>query len=155
MYQWKPFIDKLLSLPGDKYAEVKFAVDKNFNSCAWDQAWSRGIVDVLVIHNATAVVLDYKTGKRKPTEQLWLYALYVFAHHPEVKAVHTVFAWLKERKVDKDFFTRDDISKLWMHFLPIVSRLEKSYEKDVWPPKTSGLCRRWCPVLSCEHNGRQ
>ena len=48
-----------------------------------------------------AIVMDYKTGKRKPTEQLDLYAAYVFHHYPDVQEVTTVFVWLKEKKLDK------------------------------------------------------
>lgn len=154
MTQWKSFVDKLLRLPGDVYTEEPFAIDRNFQPCEWDDAWSRGIADLFILHNDRAVVLDYKTGKRKDSDQLCLYALYVFAHHPQVEFVHTCFAWLKDQKVDKQTFHRSEISDLWAKFLPIVSRLEIAHDKNQWPPRPSGLCRRWCPVLSCEHNGR-
>ena len=34
------------------------------------------------------------------------------------------------------------------------SRLQAAHDNDVWNPKPSGLCKAWCPVLSCSHNGR-
>ena len=68
MTQWEPIAAKIAALPGEKYPEVKMAVDKNFQPADWSGAWSRGIADLLVIHNGKAGVFDYKTGKRKPSE---------------------------------------------------------------------------------------
>lgn len=153
MEQWQSFVDKLLRLPGEVFTEHEFAIDRNFQPCSWDDAWSRGIADLFILGGDRAVVVDYKTGKRKPSEQLCLYALYVFATHPEVEFVHTCFAWLKDRKVDKQTYHRSEMSDLWQEFLPTLSRLESSHDKDYWPPRPSGLCRKWCPVVSCEHNG--
>ena len=50
---------------------------------------------------------------------------------------------------------RADGSGIWQGFVPRVAKLESAYERDKWPAKTSGLCKAWCPVLSCEFNGRK
>ena len=162
MTQWDGIAAKLKALPGEKHTEIQFAIDANFQPCAWKGSWSRGIADLLVIHKDKALVADYKTGKRKPTEQLDLYANYVFHHYPEVNVVTTGFIWLKEKKVDwnsgrpdKQPITRGEVPVVWAEFLPRVRKLESAYERDKWPAKTSGLCKAWCPVLSCEFNGRR
>lgn len=149
MNHWKSIVDKLKFKPGDKLTEEKLAIDKSFLPVEWGQAYSRGIIDLLVVNGKTAIVVDWKTGKRKPTEQLELYAAYVFAKYPEVQVVHTAFVWLKVKKVDKDYFTRDTLSDIWKRFLPRIRRLELAYEKNSWPPSPSGLCNGWCPVKSC------
>lgn len=154
MQNWVPFMEKVSKLKGKKLTEERFSVDANFQACDWDSAWSRGIVDLVVIDGDTATVMDYKTGKRKPSDQLSLYAAYVFAHYPEVNTVQTAFVWLKDRKVDRGVFTRDDIPTIWQNFLPTVARIDKSFSTEKWPAKPSGLCRQWCHVLTCEHNGR-
>lgn len=151
MTQWESIADKIASLPGEKYAETKLAIDRGFQPTEWKAAWSRGIADLLVTYNNTAVVLDYKTGKRKPSEQLALYAAYTFAYHPTVDKVTTGFVWLKEKKIDKEQFERKDIPEIWQALLPKVRKLESAYERDAWPAKPSGLCRGWCPVKSCPH----
>ena len=97
------------------------------------------------------MVLDYKTGKRKPSEQLDLYAAYIFAHYPEVEDVKTIFVWLKEQKTDKKRFNRDELPIIWREFIPKVARLESAYNRDSWPAKPSGLCNGWCPVKTCQH----
>jgi hypothetical protein len=162
MTQWDGIAAKLKALPGEKHTEIQFAIDANFQPCAWKGSWSRGIADLLVIYKDKALVADYKTGKRKPTEQLDLYANYVFHHYPEVNTVTTGFIWLKEKKVDwnsgrpgKQPITRGEVPFVWAEFLPRVRKLESAYERDKWPAKTSGLCKAWCPVLSCEFNGKR
>ena len=162
MTQWEGIAARLKALPGEKHTEIQFAIDANFQPCDWKGSWSRGIADLLVIYKDKALVADYKTGKRKPTEQLDLYANYVFHHYPQVNVVTTGFIWLKEKKVDwnsgrpgKQPIYRAEVPFVWAEFLPRVRKLESAYERDKWPAKTSGLCKAWCPVLSCEFNGRR
>ena len=150
MQQWETIAAKLAALPGVKLAEYKMAVDKAFKPCEWKQAWSRGIADLVVRNKSTAVVLDHKTGKRKPTEQLALYAAYTFTHFPEVQTVQTGFVWLKERKIDRMSYAREDLPSIWKTFLPRVNKLEDAYERDNWPARPSGLCKGWCHVKTCE-----
>ena len=154
MTQWQPLADKLARLPGEKLTEYKFALDKDFKPTEWKQSWSRGIADLVVIKDDKAVVADYKTGRRKPTEQLDLYACYAFAHYPEVKTVTTAFIWLKEKKIDKQAIQREEVPVIWQKLLPRVRKLESAYERDSWPERPSGLCKGWCPVLSCKFNGK-
>jgi hypothetical protein len=162
MTQWDALASKLAKLPGEKHTEIKFAIDKSFQPCDWKESWSRGIADLLIVNKDKAVVIDYKTGKRKPTEQLDLYANYVFHHYPEVNVVSTGFVWLKDRRIDWNFghegkkpISRGEVPFVWNNFLPRIRKLESAYERDKWPAKTSGLCKNYCPVLSCEFNGRR
>jgi hypothetical protein len=152
MKHWAGIAKQLLQLKGEKYTEQKMALTAAFLPAPWEDAWTRGIADLLVIDGAVATVIDYKTGKRKPTEQLSLYAAYVFAAYPGVQTVKTAFIWLKEKKIDREAFTREQLPQIWQSFLPRIRRLEIAYVKDVWAPKPSGLCRGWCPVKQCEHN---
>jgi CRISPR/Cas system-associated exonuclease Cas4 (RecB family) len=152
MKQWEAIATKLASLPGEKYVEKKMAIDKAFKPSDYWQSWSRGQPDLLVVSKQKAAVLDYKTGKRKPTEQLDLYALYVFAHFPEVDSVDTAFVWLKDKKIDRKTITRAEVPMTWQAFLPRVAKLESAYERESWPARPSGLCKGWCPVASCEHH---
>lgn len=151
MTQWEGIATKLLALPGEKLFETKLSVDAGFASCHWGSAWSRGVVDMLVVNGREAAVLDYKTGKYRPSEQLKLYAAYVFATYP-VDVVKTGYVWLKERRITKDEFARDAAPTIWREFLPRVNKLENAYKQDRWPAKPSGLCKGWCPVRTCEHN---
>lgn len=155
MTQWQGIADKFANLPGQKFAEYKFSIDKNFQPMEWSGSWSRGIADYLAVNGKKAVVADWKTGKRKPSEQLALYAAYTFHFFPEVDTVQTGFVWLREKKITRDTYTRDGVAGIWGGLLPRARKLESAYQRDVWPAKPSGLCKNYCPVLSCQHNGRR
>jgi len=152
MEQWQRLADQIAALPGVKHTEIKLAIDRAFQPTSWKTAWSRGIIDLLVVHKDKAAVLDYKTGKRKPSEQLDLYANYVFHHYPEVNKVTTGYVWLKDRRIDREPIHRDEVPAIWQSLLPRVNKLESARERDSWPAKPSGLCRGWCPVTACEFN---
>jgi len=44
---------------------------------------------------------------------------------------------------------------LWEPFLDTIEQMKWSLQHDTWPAKPSGLCKAWCPVLSCPHNGKR
>lgn len=155
MQQWETLAKKIASAPGDKLPEVQLALTRDFKPAKWDNAWTRGIADLVILHEQKAAVLDYKTGKRKPSEQLDLYANYVFHHYEHINQVTTGFVWLKEKTIDWKVIKREEVPVIWQSFLPRIRKLESAYERDSWPAKTSGLCRSWCPVTSCEFNGRK
>lgn len=155
MAQWGPLMAKIDDLKGDKLTEFKFSIGKDFQPTEWKQSWSRGIADLVVVNGSKAVVMDYKTGKRKPTEQLELYAAYTFAYFPEVQNISTAFVWLKEKRMDKAKVSRDELPVIWQKMTPRVRKLESAYERESWPERPSGLCKGWCPVLSCKFNGQR
>jgi hypothetical protein len=139
--------------PGTMYIEQQLAITKNCEPCNWmaPDVWCRGIVDVLHIDGNTAWVLDHKTGKRKPdSAQLALFALLVFYHYPQVTECKTAFMWLKTMERDTDQFSVLEIPELWDKFLPSLKQYNMSFKRDRWTPKTSGLCRGWCPVTQCQ-----
>ena len=152
MKHWQSIADKFARLPGDKLVEYKFAIDNSFQPTAWGTAWSRGIADLVVRHKKRVLIADWKTGKKKPTEQLDLYAGYVKAHWPDTEVIQTAFVWLKEKKITKKtLVAADAVPIIWQGFVPRVRRLERAFEQDTWPARPSGLCRGWCPVKTCTH----
>ena len=158
---YEPLVKPIVSAKGIKLTEQQFAVTYTLTPTGWfdKDAWCRGIVDVGVMSFSgdKALLLDWKTGKRKPdSDQLKLFAGLAFAHYEKLEQVNTGFVWLKEGKTDKDVFTRKDIPAIWGTFIPRVQRMERAYEKATFLPKPSGLCKRHCPVpkYKCEFSGR-
>lgn len=144
---FRPYVDKILALPGDRFYERKFALTRNLDPCDFNdpKAWCRGVIDVGVVNGAKALVVDWKTGKvRHDSDQLKLFAAFIMHHFPEVQTVKTVYAWLKHNEVTKETYTRAQLPEIWQHFLQKVARLEKSYETGRWVPRPSGLCNGWC-----------
>jgi len=144
---FKPWADKILSLPGEKFYEREFAVDAGLRPVAFDapDAWCRGIIDVLVVDGEKALVCDWKTGKVKhDSDQLKLFAGFVMHTYPEVQQVKTVYAWVGHKKTTPETYTRGDLPAIWEHFVVKARKLAASYENDKWVPKPSGLCNGWC-----------
>jgi CRISPR/Cas system-associated exonuclease Cas4 (RecB family) len=146
---------KLTSRHGNKVVEKQLAIDSSLRPVRWfdKTAWCRGIIDYGLIGTQNAVLLDWKTGKRKPdNDQLKLFAALMFAHEPYLQQISTAFVWVKDKKLDSDSFTREQTGALWDVFLPRVKRLDNAHQTDTWEPKPSGLCGKWCPVTKkhCE-----
>lgn len=156
MTQWQSLANKFIALPGEKLVEYKFAVDANFEPHDWKDSWSRGIADLVVRHKDTVLICDWKTGKKKPSEQLELYAAYAKALWPETKEVQTAFVWLQPKQMTRKRYDIDAAAPvIWQDFVPRARRLERAYETDTWVKRPSGLCKNYCPVLECAHNGRR
>lgn len=158
--QYEPIIAPIANSRGDKLIEQQFALSSDLKPTTWtaENAWCRGIVDIGVLTSKQAVLLDWKTGKRKTdSSQLKLFAGMAFAHYESVTTVVTGFIWLKANKVDKQRFEREDVPLIWGEFLPRVKRMERAFAEDKFPPKPSGLCGKWCPVprYKCEFSGRK
>lgn len=140
---------------GSMYIEHKLAVDDAFAPIEFDapEVRYRGIVDYLVIDKDKAFLLDHKTGKLRPTDQLALNAILIFAHWSEVETVHAAFFWLAERTYSRYTYTRAQMPTLEQTvFAPVVKQIEEYLRIEAWPKRQSGLCR-YCPVIDCEHNG--
>ena len=156
----KSALDSLKNRPGRKLCEVEMGLTQDLNPCAFDapEVWWRGIADLVILgDDGTARILDYKTGasvKYADTGQLELMALAVFKHFPEVTKVKAGLLFVVAKSFPKAAYSREDEPKLWRKWLADYDRLDAAYRSNTWNPKTSGLCKKHCPVLSCHHNGR-
>jgi CRISPR/Cas system-associated exonuclease Cas4 (RecB family) len=150
---YRPTVDAILGIGGDVYLEQRMAVDTDMQPCAWtaDSYWFRGIVDLMVVRDNEAFIIDYKTGSDKYADpkQLKLMALLTYAHHPQVETIKAGLLFLTRRSFVPEEYTRK--TPLWDAFDQDVKRLESSYANNDWPTNPTGLCR-YCPVKSCEHN---
>jgi hypothetical protein len=136
--------------------EQKLAISADFGAVKYfdNDAWYRGVADVIKIVGPVASVLDWKTGKiLEDGIQLALMAQCVFAHHPQVQKIRTEFVWIKHDARTRCDFSRSDMVEVWAGLLPRVSLLERAHKLGEFPPKPGYLCRRWCPVTSCPHHG--
>jgi len=152
-------LDKLKALPGEKHPEYEMGLTANLEPCPIDSpdVWWRGIADLVIINGTEARVVDYKAGKSAKyadKDQLELMALAIFQHFPDVTEVKAALFFVVARAFIKGNYSRKDRKKLWSNWLERYNRILIAKEKNVWNPKTSGLCKKYCVVLSCPHNGR-
>lgn len=133
---------------GELYIEHELVLTENLTPTGWwdADAWLRSKLDVLVVTGDTAVVMDWKTGKRRlDTFQMDLFAAQTLKHFPQVQKVKTCLVWLKTMEMDTELYTRVTINERWAEIMGKINRIYMSLEHDNWPAKPSGLCR-FCPA---------
>lgn len=157
----QPVLDKLVAMPGRKYPEYEMALTSDLRVCNFKDPnrWVRGIADLIIVddENLTARVFDYKSGSDKypDVSQLELMALMIFKHFPHVRIVTGGLLFVLKNSVRKCKVTLDMQDKLWWSYRGEVARIEQAHASGVWNPKSSGLCKKYCPVVTCEFNGRR
>lgn len=154
----QPYLDYLLLKPGQLFAELELGVKADLSPCGFKDpdVWMRGIVDVAIVDGNLAWVCDWKTGSNKypDKDQLTLMALLLFAHYPELEKVKSALLFVLKEDMVKHETLRAASQRIWGIFKEEVARIEKCHTTGVWHPKQSGLCKKYCAVLSCEFNGR-
>jgi len=152
--RFKPMVDKLISIPGDKYPELEMALTYNKTPCDFnsEDRWVRGIADLVIVDGTHAWIIDYKTGSNKypDPKQLRLMSLMVFTYYPDVLKIKAGLLFIMKNSFVSEEYFRKDMDKSWAMFSQPLKRLENSYDTDVWEANPTPLCS-WCSVNSCEH----
>jgi ATP-dependent exoDNAse (exonuclease V) beta subunit len=147
-----PVIESLRSLGYTLYAELEMAIDANWKPIQfWDKSgYLRGKIDLVALKGDEAIVLDYKTGKRKNDPfQLKIYGAVLY-HVLGLRKVESGYLWLKTK--ESDHFTIDggNIALIQQEITERISKVLEAEKTNEWKARTSPLCG-WCPVLSdCE-----
>jgi hypothetical protein len=159
MKQFEPLVEPLARLPGHPIVEQKLALDQQLQPCAWfaDHVWVRAVVDAAFIKGTRALLVDWKTGRRKDDDdQLALSAAMMFAQMPELETVDSAFCWLQERPAQayvRTVFTRGNVPEIWDRFLRRVAAYQEAHRTMNFPPQPGPFCRKYCPVKSCPYHG--
>ncbi len=151
----RPVVERLAALPGDKLAELKLGIRKDYSPCGFfdKDVWWRGIADLLVIDGHRAWCVDYKTGKSAryaDTKQLDLLAGAVFSHFPEVTKIKSSLIYVVSGELIPKTHVITERSQYLSVFDQQIDQLDAAMENGVWNPKSGPLCG-WCPVTSCDH----
>lgn len=159
MGHYEPTMAKLMQAPGKIYAEQKLALTSTFQPCGYFaknvQPWFRTVIDFTAIDGANAIIVDYKTGKvAQDTTQLQLMAVTAFAAAPAIQRIRAVLMFVAHEQVEREEYIRDDVMEIWGEILPRVKKVEQARASKEYPPRPSGLCKRYCAVTSCPHHGR-
>ncbi len=159
MRKYQPYVDlgRKLAARGSGQFELKLALDRQFNPVTFfdNSAWFRGIADTLFKVGKVGIAWDWKTGKiLEDSVQLGLMATVIFANHPDIEEVRTSFVWIGNDCTTDEVWRKSDMPRLWGDLMPRVNRLEAAFKSGTYNPIPSGLCKRYCPVSSCEYHGK-
>jgi len=156
--RFKPAVDSVLEIPGERFIEHKMAITNAYVPCDFydPKYWVRGIADLLIVDDDTAYVVDYKTGSNQyaDVKQLKLMALMTFKFFPEVEEVRGGLLFVMHNSFVNETYTRDKEKEYWGSFSADLQRLANSFKTDSWPANPTSLCR-WCPVSTCEFYGER
>lgn len=158
----QPYLDMLLTIKGEFFFEHRLGLTKDRNACEFfaPDVWWRGVADFLCVREGgkEAVIVDYKTGKSAKyadTDQLEILALATFSHFPEVDIIDAGLLFVVSKEFVEVTIKRERADIFWKKWEGPTSRLEQAYESQVWNASPNFTCRKFCPVMDCEHNGRR
>ena len=157
MAQYESLLARILKADGTTYSEQKLALTSTFAPVTFfgKGAWFRTVADCTKVNGSLANVFDWKTGK--PSEdmtQCQLLAATVFIHQPQVTHVRSSLVFVNHDKVESEHFNRASLTEIWGEILPRVKMVQRARETQEYPPKPSGLCKKYCAVTSCPYHGR-
>lgn len=150
----RPLLDKMkLYLVG---AETKLATTLWNTPCDFfsSDAYLRCIVDAIIASpdGRTIIALDWKTGKKRDAQvQHDVIKLCIKNRYPNAEKIYTIFSYFFVGDVDIQEFSPD--SKL-IDLQSKVDKVTNAHKTGEFPYNPNGLCKKWCDVLSCPHNGR-
>ena len=155
----EPYAAMLADSKGEKLTEQQLCIDANFKPVDWfsKQAWCRAIIDLAVVNDRNAVIVDYKTGKIKDDfTQLRLAAAMLMLHDANVHKVEVCYLWTKEKQLTKGEVPvrRSDIKEVIMELAPRLKNYEKAHRIESFPARPGYLCKKYCPVVACPHHGQ-
>lgn len=139
--------------PGEKYGEMKLALNAKFEPRDFfaKDVWVRAVLDLLIIREGHAVLVDWKTGKRKDRfDQLKLSAAVLSRFMPELDSMKLAFVWLKDNEVSAIDIRKDELKQVWLDFMPRAAKIDEAEKTTTFPADPTPLCA-YCPVTSCPH----
>lgn len=146
---------------GQILVERKAAVKKDHSPTEYRDrtGYLRGKIDVTILYpqQGQAEVFDWKTNDKIKNDvtQLKMYNAFALADYPQIEVVKSGYIWLKhDQPSPPEVTTRDALPSVWAVFDHKYARLRDAYVRGTFPARPNGLCKQWCDVLSCPHNGR-
>jgi hypothetical protein len=151
------FLAQIKAAPGEKVIEQQIALDAQYQMTDWfaKNAYLRVISDLTILNGNSAVVFDWKTGKRSDDfTQLKLTAATTFLLAPEIESIRVAFYWMKDKAAPSDVITREQAPDVWNEILPRVQRYQEAHDANSFPARPGRNCK-WCPVKTCPYSEKK
>ena len=143
----------ILASEGIKEYEHKMAITYAGSACNWqvDLTWFRGVADVSIVAPPNALILDWKTGKKRedPTE-LEGFALLLKAHYPNLEYIGGAYVWLNHGGMGPLHDLSKAPEKAYRRIKGQYEGLKARPLDKEWNATPNTLCG-WCRVKTCEH----
>ena len=115
-----------------------------------EMCWAQGYIDMVAISGAQAWIADWKTGKSAyPSDQLKLYAAFVFAAHQNVMTITVGYVRLQHNRVDSVTYQRAQMEELLLPYRQSYARRLSAIANNSFPMISNPLCFGWCDCKDC------
>ena len=146
-----PYINSIKAQ--DAKAEWTWGLTKDFEPCdfvAPDVAYHDTVNYLALLDGGRAFVVEWEMDDTTDDfEQMDLFALATFIHHPDVLKIRGMYVWLKPNTHTKKDYTRADMDPLKEQVRKKAQPILLRIERGEFPAKPSGLCLGRCPVKQC------
>lgn len=160
-----PIVDTIKSWPGRQFAELKLAVDADWQPCDWSDRYLGAKIDLAHFHEKRVFMLDWKSGRVPDARyfnmlQLDVGAALIFSHHVSVDEVRAGYYYTRHDVIKPDHtdplgtYQKIGLQKLKDDLDSRIGVIKHAFDVDDFPAKQNGLCRAYCDVMSCPNNGR-
>lgn len=138
-------IRDFMNKPDAKNIERPFKLNHSFEASS-DSTLIKGVIDCLHINGTKGMVIDWKTGGKSVTnlikyprssEQVSLYALWMFKQFPEVEVVDSRYVYVEHSYMEQHLFLRDEMHVLEEKFKFLIDKIEST---QIFKPNISRLC---------------
>lgn len=154
---YTPLVARFKAAPGEHIVEQQVAINANYAQTGWFDAdvYLRVISDLTIMKPPHAVMIDWKTGKpKKDFTQLRVAAATMFMIAPELETISMSFVWLKNKTVDTDRMTREEMPDVWAALHPRLVAYQSAFDNENFPARQGFHCR-YCPVKACPYNEKR
>jgi hypothetical protein len=137
---------------------LELGLTEKLEPCAFDapDVWWRGIIDLFIVRDVLAHLIDYKTGRNSryaDKDQLEILALAIFKHFPEVNRIKAGLLFVVAEVFIDEEYTREGIEQLWLKWINNIQQMEYAENHGRYNPNPNFTCRNHCPVADCPHHG--
>lgn len=154
--QWEPFAKPFDGFHDDTRealgVELKIGIDKDGKPCDyWGKGvWFRGRIDLVVVRDRTAYILDWKSGSSKYENpfELEIGAVLLQARF-NASTIKGQYAWLAENRLS----VMHDLSgtnATFARMRHLMEEIKRDRERDWFEKRKSGLCG-YCNCTHCEN----
>jgi len=77
----------------------------------------------------------------------------LFLRYPELEKIKTALLFVVSKDFIKKDFEVDGGLSIFAELNGLLAAREEAYNSNVWNPIANGLCKRFCGVWDCPHNG--
>lgn len=164
------FLTPIYKMQNEGYSvliEKELGLTKSLIPCSWsdwDNIWFRNKSDVLCMKGTHCFCFDWKNGSRFSASgydkadifQIKVNCAVTSIYYPEIETFTGYLVFLNDANSYYSIsIKRQDLLMTWGDIINITDAMESFWERGVFYPKQSGLCKNYCDYTACYFCGKK